>query len=609
MRDGLKILFLSGLDSSLSWMAGELFRSMYSGNAQSSSFTLGSELIAPEAVASLREIGLEPSSEGCRMPRKDTNPIVDLILALDDQAREYCKNGRLAIEVDGGRRPHFGMPIVVFWPAAEGEPNVAGSSASIYYRHVRDRLQRQLAAFINHGYLAALSTLHEETRRLIDSLKDGIIMHDTARRISVFNRAAERITGFRREEVLGRDCHTVFGHDGICGGQCLFDPRADQPIDACEYQVSFPAKNGEDKLLHMSVTPLGAGENQPEGVLVVLRDITEVSELRRQVEEKFSFHGMVGVSPAMREVFKTIRQVVTSDYPVLITGESGTGKELAAHAIHNESRRRGGPFVPVNCGALPENILESELFGHVRGAFTGAIRDKKGRFELADGGTLFLDEVAELTPAFQVKLLRVLQEQQFERVGGEQPITVDVRIICATNRSLRELVKAGKFREDLFYRLAVVPVVLPPLRERREDILPLVEQIMVDIRRETGNKNLRVADETIEQLLRHDWPGNVRELINALRFSAVRCAGKNIHVHHLPPEIRQAQYAHEVPAIDREAVDHLPFAGVRRRNKLDPVAVKTALAQAGGNKLRAAKILGVGRATLYRFLTHFPELH
>jgi PAS domain S-box-containing protein len=432
-------------------------------------------------------------------------------------------------------------------------------------------------------------------------------MHNNERRISVFNRAAERITGYTKAEVLGRDCHAVFGADGICGGHCQFNDKDDRVISDREYQITFPAKDGENKLLRMSVTPVGQGGKNPGGVIVALRDITEIGKLRRQLKEKYSFHGMVGVSPAMQEIFITIRQVVASDYPVLITGESGTGKELVSRAVHNESRRRGGPFVPVNCGALPENILESELFGHVRGAFTGAIRDKKGRFELADGGTLFLDEVAELTPAFQVKLLRVLQEKQFERVGGEQQINVDVRVISATNRELRELVKKGEFREDLFYRLAVVPINLPPLRERREDLLPLIEQILQDIRRETDNKELKISNQAIDQLLRHDWPGNVRELINALRFSSVRCAGNNILGKHLPPEVRQASGVAMVPttAGGENDTPYLPQA--RKRNKLDIDTVRLALSRTGGNKVQAAKLLGVGRATLYRFLRRVSE--
>jgi transcriptional regulator with GAF, ATPase, and Fis domain len=263
----------------------------------------------------------------------------------------------------------------------------------------------------------------------------------------------------------------------------------------------------------------------------------------------------------------------------------------------------------VNCGALPENILESELFGHVRGAFTGAIRDKKGRFELAGGGTLFLDEVGELTPPVQVKLLRVLQEKVIERVGGEKPIRVDVRIISATNRDPREMVAQGTFREDLFYRLCVVPMALPPLRERREDVAPLVGHFLEKIAKETGKEFLRVSDGALECLLNHHWPGNVRELINALQFAAVRAGGEVLQPEHLPPEVRFRPPASHPPVTPRPAgpavmPTAVPFPPTPRgqRVKLTMTMVEQALEETGGNKVRAAKLLGVGRATLYRFL-------
>jgi sigma-54 dependent transcriptional regulator, acetoin dehydrogenase operon transcriptional activator AcoR len=321
---------------------------------------------------------------------------------------------------------------------------------------------------------------------------------------------------------------------------------------------------------------------------------------------------MVGVSAPAREVFEAIRMVGASDYPVLITGESGTGKELVASAIHHEGARSNGPFVPVSCGALPVTILESELFGHVRGAFTGAIRDKKGRFELADRGTLFLDEVGELSPQVQVKLLRVLQEKRIERVGGEQSIPVDVRIISATNRDLRALVAKGRFREDLFYRLCVVPIHLPPLRERREDIPYLVEHILQRVSKETGKAIRGVDDDALELLLAHSWPGNVREQINALQFAAIHCDGEIIRAAHLPIELRRLRQRADAPTADR-TTDAWPSRERGRDAKGDPrlkltqEAVETALRATGGNRVRAAKMLGVGRATLYRFFEREDE--
>jgi DNA-binding NtrC family response regulator len=290
---------------------------------------------------------------------------------------------------------------------------------------------------------------------------------------------------------------------------------------------------------------------------------------------------MVAISTPMRDVFESIEQVATSDYPVLLFGESGTGKELAANAIHRRSRRKGGPFVPINCGALPENILDSELFGHVRGAFTGAIRDKKGRFELAHRGTLFLDEVGELSPAFQVKLLRALQEKCFER----------------------SMIRAGSFRQDLFYRLCVVPLTMPPLRSRVEDVPLLVEQMMEQIREESGKDIGDVSDRAMRLLMGYRWPGNVRELINALQFASVRCSETVIRAAHLPAEIQQLSQP-------RRGSLNLPGARLadapRKRTRLDVERVEAALAETGGNKVQAARVLGVGRATLYRFLKDHP---
>jgi DNA-binding NtrC family response regulator len=293
----------------------------------------------------------------------------------------------------------------------------------------------------------------------------------------------------------------------------------------------------------------------------------------------------------MLDVYEQIRNLAVSDYPVHITGETGTGKELVAAAIHNESPRAGGPFVPVNCGALPEGLLESELFGHVKGAFSGAIRDKKGRFELADGGTLFLDEVSELPRHMQVKLLRVLQSGTFERVGGEKTISVDARIISATNRDLRREMERQNFREDLYYRLSVVPIRIPALRERKNDI-PLLAAHFLKQAVEQGRKAVRLSEDALSLMMDYSWPGNVRELQNAIHFALVKSRGLNIEAEHLPLEIKEAACA---------AVKPGPAP------RLTSDAVTAAIREAGGNKSKAAKLLGVGRATLYRFLEKAPD--
>ena len=326
-----------------------------------------------------------------------------------------------------------------------------------------------------------------------------------------------------------------------------------------------------------------------------LRSVGTVQDITERMRAKNSFAGIVGRDPQMQEVFKNIRELAGIKMPVVITGESGTGKELVARALHSEGPRATRPFVPVNCGALPENLLESELFGHVRGAFTGAIRDKKGRFELADGGTLFLDEIADMPKSLQVKLLRVLQEGHFERVGDEKSISVDVRLISATNRDLERAVKKGDFREDLYYRVRVVPIVLPPLRERRGDIPLLVEHFLEQAARE-GQRSRGISKEAVASMAEHHWPGNIRELQSALHFALVKSEGRRIQKAHLPAEIRSLSGSAPLPEI--------PAPGRRQgHRKLDEHSVREALEQAHGNKVKAAKILGVGRATLYRFLS------
>ncbi len=449
---------------------------------------------------------------------------------------------------------------------------------------------------------------------LFDLLDDGIIVHDEHRRILLINRAAEMLTGLSRERIIGRDCHAAFPEAGLCSAACAFRSEDEIQNVRREHEVTFERPDGESRYIRVKSTPIYLND-QKRGVLAVVRDISEIEDLKWRRGQKREFHGMIGVSRAMAQVFETIRAVGPSDYPVLITGESGTGKELAAAAIHNESRRKAGPFVPVNCGALPENILESELFGHVRGAFTGAIRDKKGRFELADGGTIFLDEIGELPLHMQTKMLRVLQESSFERVGGEKSMKVDIRVVAATNRDLREMVQLGEFREDLFYRLCVVPVDLPPLRQRVEDIPHVVTFILGRIQSETGKQITSVSDGAMQLLLKHPWRGNVRELINALQFASVLCRGTAIQEEHLPYEIRFAALL-DPPPLPLRRSSSLPAPPMRQdafpeepRNsrRLTVESVREALAKTGGNRLKAAKILGVGRATLYRFFSEHEE--
>jgi len=417
---------------------------------------------------------------------------------------------------------------------------------------------------------------------ILDHLQDGIIGHDKQRRIFFFNRAAAALTGFAKEEVLGRDCHEIFGGP-LCGKQCSFCREAPESWTELSYPLNIVTKQGEPKQVELAVVGMKDDQGRFAGVLAVLRDITSLTGLKFLSGDFNGFAGIVGRDPKVIQIFKQIRQLGDNDYPVLITGETGTGKELVAAAIHRESRRSRGPFVPVNCGALPEGVVESELFGHVKGAFSGAVRHKKGRFELAHGGTIFLDEVAELPRNMQVKLLRVLETGAFERVGGEKTLSVDVRVISATNRDLKRELARKNFRQDLYYRLNVVPLQVPPLRERQGDI-PLLVDYFLQESRKPGGKAPRFAAEALALLQRYPWPGNVRELRNAVHYALARGESRVLGPGDLPPEIR-GEGSRRGPAF-----------------KLETAAVQAALAQCSGNKVQAARLLGVGRATLYRFL-------
>jgi len=439
---------------------------------------------------------------------------------------------------------------------------------------------------MNKLVLERLLADKKNLEHILDSFPDGIIAHDPWRKIVYFNRAAEEITGFFSRDVVGSDCHEAFGGP-FCGERCAFKDGPPQHWQDRFYPLNIVTGDGGSRRIEVTVTGMYNDTGVFAGVIAVLKDVTDITGLRMQLGQMRSFSGIVGQSPEMIHVFEQIQALATNDYPVHITGETGTGKEMVAAALHNESRRGGGPFVTVNCAALPEGVLESELFGHVKGAFTGALRDKKGRFELAHGGTLFLDEVADLPKAMQAKLLRVLQEGAFERVGGEKTVSVDVRILSATNRDLKREVDAERFRDDLYYRLNVVPMRLPPLRERKTDIPLLVDHFLHQAEAE-GQIPGAFSDEALSRMLDYFWPGNVRELQSAVRYALVRSSGRTIMPEHLPLELRDVG---------------LPASSLlTRRKKLNAEIVRTALEKTGGNKAKAARVLGVGRATLYRFL-------
>lgn len=345
-------------------------------------------------------------------------------------------------------------------------------------------------------------------------------------------------------------------------------------------------KNNTLKYVHEKCRTIYDADGKP------LRSLGTIQDITYQKLEEHRFSGIIGRDPKMEDIFEMIREITDVDIPVLIQGESGTGKELVARAIHNEGPRVHKAFVPVNCGALPEGLLESELFGHVKGSFTGALRDRKGRFEMANGGTLFLDEIGDLPKVMQAKLLRVLQEGQFEPVGGEKTISVDVRIISAANRNLKHEMEKGNFRDDLYYRISVVPIHMPPLRKRKNDI-PLLINNFLEKAAYKGQKTKNISESALSVMIDYPWPRNVRELQSAIYYSLIKSRGKIIQPVHLPMELR----TQEINRLSR---------GPSLR--LDSKIVKEALIRSGGNKAKAARYLGVGRATLYRFLKDFPDI-
>jgi len=421
-------------------------------------------------------------------------------------------------------------------------------------------------------------------QHVLESLADGIFTVDRQWRVTSFNRAAERITGLAREQVLGRPCHEVF-RANVCQNGCGLRRAIESGQSVMMRSLHIQGARGERIPISISAAVLRDERGEIVGAIESFRDVSRIESASIDPPPGRLPH-MVGASPAMRRVFELTPCVAETDSTVLIEGESGTGKELVARAIHELSERRDKPLVTVNCGALPDTLLESELFGHKAGSFTDARRDRMGRFEQAHGGTLFLDEIGDVSPALQARLLRVLQERVIDPLGGTRPVKVDVRVLAATNRNLAEMVDAGLFRRDLYYRINVIKITVPPLRERRDDVPLLVDAFVARLNNGGGRELEGVSAEAMEILLAHDYPGNVRELQNVLEHAAVLCRRGVILPGHLP--------------------DYLQLVRPARGAAPDPVEalqrslILSALERHRGNRRAAAKELGIHPTTLWR---------
>jgi len=422
---------------------------------------------------------------------------------------------------------------------------------------------------------------------ILDSINEGVFTVDRNWRITSFNRAAERITGVSRREAVGRHCWDVF-RANLCERACALRRTLETGERIVNARAEIFSSGGERIPIRISTALLEGGAGQVVGGVETFQDLRAVEQLRKELTARYTFEDIVGRASAMRRLFDLVPDIAASSSTVLIEGESGTGKELFARAIHNLSPRRKERFVAVNCAALPDTLLESELFGYKAGAFTDARRDKLGRFALADGGTIFLDEIGDVSPALQVRLLRVLQDRMIEPLGAVEPVKVDVRVIAATNRNLWELVQQGKFREDLYYRIRVIHLRLPPLRQRREDIPLLVERFIDKFNRLQDKDIAGVSEEVMARLMEYDFPGNVRELENVIEHAFVLCRGGLIEVRHLPPEFRPEQ----PPALPAPC----------NLKAMERQMILAALERHGGNRTRAARELGIHPATLYRKL-------
>ena len=421
------------------------------------------------------------------------------------------------------------------------------------------------------------------SRLIFNSISDGVFTVDRNCVITSFNQSAERITGFSRSEAIGKHCFDIFRTE-ICHRQCALKDTLKTHDPVQNARVTIITRDNREVPIQITTTMLKDDEGNLIGAVEFFRDISEIEHLRKSLEQKRALEDIVSVNRRMHELIALLPDVAASECNVLIQGPSGSGKELFAQVIHNLSPRRYGPYIRINCAALPATLLESELFGYEKGAFTDAKRDKPGQFALASGGTLLLDEISEMDIALQVKLLRVLNNGEYRPLGSTRTFHTDARIIAATNADLESAIAEGTFRQDLYYRINVVNISIPPLRERPEDIALLVDHFLAASRKKSGKSIERITPEALGMLRRSPLPGNVRELENAVEHAFVMCHGTEITPEHLPPHI---------------TTEVTPATG--DNNSLDEKAIIVeTLSRYQGNRSKAAAELGMHRSTLWR---------
>lgn len=440
----------------------------------------------------------------------------------------------------------------------------------------------------------------------LDSMEEGVLFLDKKRKVVAFNRAATQMVGKDEDHLLNHLCPSIFTGTS-CAQKCekrgvcaLISKKKNGGI---VQDITLHRPNQISVYLRMWAILFPPEEDSPLHCAIILRDRSHEEALEQEITERLKLGSMVGHSPAMQKLYSQILRAAASSASVLVTGESGNGKELVAKALHDNSDRSKGPYIPVHCASLPENLLESELFGYAKGAFTGAVAARVGRFEAADGGTLLLDEIGEIPLGTQVKLLRVLQEREVVRLGENNARPIDVRVIAATHRDLAAMVGRGEFREDLYYRLRVLPLHVPPLRDRKEDIAILADKLLGDLGKRYKRDNMRLAHEALLALEAYDWPGNIRQLFNALEYAVVHSDGSNILPEHLPPEIQPVSQPVSLPKpLEPVMVRAYYRPSGQAENENEMETISRVLAETGGNKAEAARRLGMSRTSLWKRL-------